>query len=300
MRFLITGGTGFVGRALVHRLVAAGHHCTLLTRGPSRQPTSTPVALLSWTPMHAGPWQNAVEGMDAVVHLAGESVAARRWTTAQRARIVQSRVVSTTLLADAIARAHRPPPVFVSASAIGYYGEGGESWLTEDTKPGTDFLAQLCHAWEAAALPATRTGTRVVCVRIGLVFGPDGGALSRILPPFRWGLGGRLGNGAQWMSWIHRDDLVALLDFVLHDARISGPLNAVSPAPVRNRDFTATLAALLHRPALLPLPAPILRWLLGDRAQLLLASQRVHADRAQALGFAFQWPELTEALRACL
>ncbi|MBI4239245.1 MAG: TIGR01777 family protein [Deltaproteobacteria bacterium] len=301
MRILITGGTGFVGRALVAQCVADGHHCTLLTRGVTEPIlVSSQLTHRPWDPFQPGPWQAAVEGIDAVIHLAGESVAARQWSMAQRMRITQSRVVSTQLLVEAIGRAAQPPATLLCASAIGYYGDGGESWLTEAHAAGDDFLAQVCREWEAAARAATAWGTRVVSLRIGLVLGPNGGALARMLPAFRLGLGGRLGPGDQWMSWIHRDDLIALLCFALHDARVHGPVNAVSPSPVRNRDFTQCLAALLHRPAVCPLPAPLLRLLLGERAQLLLASQRVSAAHALALGFQFSQPELAGALRACV
>src|SRR6266404_3774364 len=288
MRVAITGATGFIGRRLVDRLLADRHEVVALTRDPTRARATLPRAAraVRWDPRAGTVDATALRDLDAVVHLAGESVAGGRWTAARRAAIRDSRVLGTEALMRALteAPAGARPRALVAASAIGIYGDRGDVELDERAPPGDDFLAEVCSAWEAAARGAADLGVRVAIVRIGIVLGRDGGALGRMLPLFRLGLGGRLGSGRQWMSWILADDAV------------TGVLNGVAPRPVTNAEFTRTLAAALARPAILPAPAFALRLALGEMATLLLASQRVVANAARARGFRFEHAELTSAL----
>ncbi|MFI5182109.1 MAG: TIGR01777 family oxidoreductase [Thermoanaerobaculia bacterium] len=277
MRIVVTGGTGFIGRALVARLRADGHDVMVPGRGDT----------------------SGVEGAGAIVNLAGEPIA-QRWTDAARHRIEESRTDGTRRLVRAIAAGKARPSVLVSASAVGYYGARGDGELDEEASPGDDFLARLCVRWEDAAGAAESVGVRVVRIRTGLVLGPDGGALAKMLPAYRAFAGGPVGTGRQWMSWIHRDDLVSLFLFVLGNAAVSGVLNGAAPTPVRNRDFARALGLALHRPAVVPAPAAALRLLFGEMATILLDGQRVVPRRALALGFSFRYPDLPSALAAAL
>jgi uncharacterized protein (TIGR01777 family) len=240
----------------------------------------------------------ALDGCTAVVHLAGEPVA-QRWTASVKERIRMSRVEGTRLLVEEIKRSQKPPSTLVCASAIGYYGDRGDEILRETSPPGADFLASSCLEWERAARGAEEAGTRVTSVRIGIVLG-NGGALSKMLPPFRLGLGGPLGSGRQWMSWVHIDDLVELVLLALKDPRISGPLNGVAPEPVRNSEFTKALAAALHRPAFMPVPVFGLRLLFGEMATVMIASQRVIPEAASQAGFQFRYQNIRSALGSIL
>jgi len=278
MRIAITGASGFIGRSLAGTLAAAGH-------------TVQPVG------RHAAA-EESLRGCDAVLHLAGEPVA-QRWTQAAKARIRDSRIAGTANLVAAIARLPRKPEVLVCSSAIGYYGSRGDEILTETSAPGADFLAEVCVAWERAAAAAEALGVRVVALRTGHVLGARGGLMKRILPPFRAGVGGRLGDGRQWMSWIHLDDMVALFQFAIANS-VSGALNAVAPHPVTNAEFTRALAAALHRPAIFPVPKLALRVLFGEMAEVIVSSQRVLPERAAAAGFVFRYPELGPALEEIL
>jgi uncharacterized protein (TIGR01777 family) len=274
MNIAITGASGFVGRALAERLRKAGH---------SIQPVST----------RATPTPEALAGCDAVVHLAGEPVA-QRWTDNARDKIRSSRVEGTRALVNAM-RA-RPPQVLISASAVGYYGSRDDQILTEATPPADDFLGQIATAWEHEAQAAESLGVRVARLRIGVVLGPGGGALAQMVTPFRLGVGGRIGNGRQWMSWIHLDDLTALIAFLLKESTVRGAFNAVSPHPVTNREFTQALARALHRPAIFPVPAFALRLMFGEMASVILASQRAIPDAATRAGFTFEYPDVFGAL----
>lgn len=306
---VIAGGSGFLGRRLAAALAAEGHLVTILTRTPAPEPPRrTPpagagsICDVHWHPDGSiGAWSGTVEGASAVINLAGESIAARRWTTAQKSRLVESRLNATRSLVGAIAAARRPPAIMASASAIGYYGDRGNEELTEASDPGDDFLARLCVRWEREAMRANSPQTRVVLIRTGIVLDPDGGALARMLPPFRAGVGGPLGSGRQYMSWIHRNDWVSLVRWMITNDLVGGPINATAPEPVTNKDFSRTLGRALHRPSLLRAPAFALRLLLGEMTDpLLLASQRVLPARADALGFQFAYPRLEPALQALL
>jgi len=293
MKIAITGASGFLGRRLMKVLAGRGHRLHVLSRHAG---TNLPagVELSVWDPLLGPAPGAALRDADAVLHLAGEPVA-QRWTAPAKQRIYDSRVVGTRHLVEALANCSPRPPVLVCASAIGYYGSRGDEWLHEDSRPGTGFLADLCVAWEQEVVKAEALGMRVTRIRIGLVLDPGGGALKPMLAPFRAGLGGPLGGGRQWMSWIHATDLAEMFSFALEN---SAPpvLNGVAPGPVTNADFTRALAAALHRPAFFSVPKLALRVLFGEMAELLLASQRVSPVAAEAAGFQFQHRELAGAL----
>ena len=256
---------------------------------------------MEWDPMAGKLNPTALEGIDAVVHLAGENIAARRWTAKQKARIRESRVTGTRLLAESLARVARPPKVLICASAIGYYGNRGDERLDEESSSGNDFLAEVCREWEASAQAAIDKGIRVVFLRFGMILSPAGGALGKMLTPFRLGVGGIIGNGQQYMSWIALDDLIGAIYHALLDERLSGPVNAVSPNSVTNHEFTKTLGRVLGRPTLFPLPAFAARLAFGEMADgLLLSSARVEPLRLLSSGYTFRYPILREALRHLL
>jgi hypothetical protein len=300
MKILVSGSTGFVGSALLPFLRAAGHEVVRLTRaGPGG--TAAGEASVSWDPDGGRLDAAAVAGFDAAVHLAGESIAAGRWNAAKKGRIRDSRVKGTRLLAETLARASHPPRVLACASAIGFYGDRGDAPLNEDSRPGTDFLATTCREWEAAADPAARHGIRVVHLRFGFILGKTGGGLRKMLPPFRLGLGGPLGDGRQYLSWVSIDDVLAAALHALHQDGLRGPVNVVAPNPVTNAEFTRILAAALSRPAFFPMPAFAARLAFGEMADaLLLASQRVEPARLLATGYRFRHPDLAPALRDIL
>jgi uncharacterized protein (TIGR01777 family) len=293
VKALVTGATGFIGRHLLPWLKWPA----VLTRNPERAGTALAnVEIHRWEPETGPPPAEAFRGVDTVFHLAGESVAAGRWSATRKQRIRDSRVLGTRHLVAALAALKERPAVLVSASAIGYYGDRGDEALDEDALPGNDFLAGVCKEWEAEANQAAELGIRVVTPRIGIVLGKGGGALEKMLTPFRLGLGGRLGSGRQWMSWIHIDDLIGLLLYA-GPRHISGPMNAVAPNPVTNREFTRELAGALRRPAVFPVPEFALKLAFGEMAGVLLSSQRVVPAVAQRTGYRFQYPRLADALR---
>jgi hypothetical protein len=300
MRALVTGATGFVGPRLLRLL----DRPVVLSRDPDRaRPRIGHLVdrIVRWDPLHGPPPQEAFEGVDAVLHLAGESVAAGRWTTARKAMIRDSRVIGTRNLVQGIVQAATKPRVLVSASAVGYYGDRGDEELTESARPADDFLARVCVEWEHEALAAEKAGVRVALARTGIVLGSGaGGALEKMLTPFRLGAGGPLGNGRQWMPWIHVADLARLYLHAAETMSIVGPMNSVAPNPVRNSEFTKVLARQLHRPAFMPAPYFGLRLVFGEFAQVLFASQRVIPRVALDTGFVFQYPELAGALREIL
>jgi uncharacterized protein (TIGR01777 family) len=301
MNILITGATGFVGRRLCEMLHQAGHTVRALSRDSVAAKQRVPLLkeVFPWNPLQELPPLQAFEGCDAVINLAGESIAGR-WTAPKKQLIRDSRVLGTKNLVNAFAQLSSRPKVLISASAIGYYGDRGEETLTEDAAPGSDFLAQVCRDWENEALKAESLGMRVVRLRIGLVLGRGGGTLQALLPLFRVGLGGPLGSGRQWWSWIHRDDLCRLIVQILANESISGPVNATAPQPVRQKEFAQVLGRVLRRPAFLPTPAFALKIALGEFADGILASQRALPRRAQEMGYRFQFEELEGALREIL
>lgn len=297
MKVLMTGSSGLIGSALGARLASQGHGVTRLVRAKP----AAGAAALEWDPAAGRLDAAALEGFDAVVHLAGESIASGRWTAARKARIRDSRIQGTRLLSERLARLMRKPAVLVCASAIGYYGNRGEEVLGESSPAGSGFLADLCREWEAASDAAASAGIRVVNLRTGLVLSRQGGALPRMLVPFRLGVGGRIGDGRQYMSWITLDELTGVYLYALRTETLAGPVNAVTPNPVINADFTRTLGRVLRRPTLFPLPAFAARLVLGEMAdELLLASARVQPARLVATGYVFRFAELENALRHVL
>jgi uncharacterized protein (TIGR01777 family) len=292
-RIAISGASGLIGSQLVPFLRAGGHDVLRLVR---RRPRAADE--IFWDPSSGQIDAAALEGMDAVIHLAGVSIAGGRWTAARKAAILESRVQGTRLLAETLARLQHPPRVLVSASGIGYYGDGGADTLTESAPMGAGFLAGVCRAWEEATKPAAAAGVRVVLPRFGVVLAGEGGLLARMAPMFRLGMGGPLGSGDQFMSWIARDDVLAILLQAIADDRLAGPVNAVAPQAVANRDFAETLGRVLGRPAVLRAPAAALRLAVGEMAdELLLVSQLARPERLERVGFSFAFPTLEDALR---
>ena len=296
MKILISGASGLIGSALKTALSARGDRVLSLTRRNARNDSE-----ITWDPSSNTLDPSRLTNIDGVIHLAGENIASRRWTAAQKARIRDSRVQGTALLAQTLATISPPLKVFISASAIGYYGNRDGETLTENSQPGEGFLPDVSIAWENAAKSATEAGIRTVHPRIGLVLSPAGGALGKMLLPFKLGLGGIIGSGNQYMSWITLDDLVSLFLFAIDNESISGAINAVSPTPVTNREFTKTLGRVLSRPTIFPLPAFAAKLALGEMADaLLLASTRVISSRLENTSFSFAHPHLEPALRHLL
>jgi uncharacterized protein (TIGR01777 family) len=292
MKALITGGTGLLGRALLDNLTDA----VVLSRDPAKTTRRIGVGrAVRWDPVAEPAPLEALQGIEAVFNLAGEPVAEGRWTDDKKRRIRDSRIIGTRNLVAGLKALDRKPAVLVSASAVGYYGDRGDEELDEDSPAGRGFLAEVCSEWEREAMEAEALGIRVVCVRIGIVLAQGGGALARMLTPFKMGVGGRLGSGKQWMPWIHIEDVVGVL---LHASRIKavrGPINAVSPHPVTNADFTRTLGHAVHRPAFLPVPKTALRIAFGEMSEILIASQRVLPRVAKRTGYGFKHTELDGA-----
>ncbi len=297
MKVAVTGSTGLVGSAMAERLRGEGHEVVRVVRGGR----GTGGGRIRWDPDRGSIDAAAFEGLDAVIHLAGENISSGRWTAARKAAILDSRLKGTTLLCNALAGCSNPPKTLVSASAIGYYGDRGEDAVTEDSPPGIGFLPDVCREWEGACAPAARKGIRVVILRTGVVLSPEGGALRKMLPLFRAGLGGVLGSGRQYVSWITLEDLAGIFLHALAREELRGPVNAVAPQPVTNREFTEALARRLSRPAFLPVPAFALRLALGEMADaLLLSGARVACRRLEETGYRFLHPGIGEALAALL
>jgi uncharacterized protein (TIGR01777 family) len=303
MRIFVTGGTGLIGARLVRQLLGRGDQVLLLTRryGAARQIVGPECQLIEGDPTQAGDWMKAIADCDAVVNLAGENIFARRWNTAFKTALRESRIQSTQHVVEALAqkpsRAGGIPKVLVNASAIGYYGPHGDEELTEDSPPGSDFMAEICVKWEETARAAESFGARCVLLRIGVVLDPEGGALKKLLTPFKLFAGGPVGNGRQWMSWIHHEDMTGLLLLALDNNNVRGPLNGTAPNPVSNRDFGKALGAALHRPAFVPTPTFALRLGLGEVANVITTGQRVLPQRALVLGYTFTYPTIDGALR---
>ncbi len=306
MRILIAGGTGLIGRALIDLLLSDGHELVVLSRAPERANLPSQVVVERWDARSAQGWGALVEEVDAVVNLAGESIAGTgpipaRWTAARKRRILESRLLATQAIVEAIQQARSKPAVLVQGSAVGYYGgRKDDALLDEEAPPGHDFLAEVAVQWEAASAPVETMGVRRALARTGLVLSNQGGSLPAIIRPFRVFLGGPLGDGSQWWPWIHIKDEVRALRFLLSHEEAQGAFNLVAPHPVTNREFSRVLGRVLHRPALLPTPAWVLRLALGEMSTLLLEGQRAVPKRLLDLGFAFEFPDLEGALRDLL
>lgn len=296
MKCLISGSSGFIASQLIPFLARHGHSIFRLVRRSAQHPDE-----ISWDPERRKVDVNLLEGFDAIIHLAGENIASGRWTAARKMRILESRTAGTTLLAESLSQLSRRPELFLCASAIGYYGDRGKEVLTERSAPGADFLAKVCIAWEKASEVAARAGVREVSTRFGIILSRNGGALPRMLLPFKFGVGGRLGSGKQYMSWIAIDDVLGAIHHAMMNPRISGPVNLVGPAPVQNLEFSKILARSISRPALFPAPAPMLRLVLGEMADaLLLSSAKVLPEKLLQSGYQFRYADPGMALHELL
>jgi uncharacterized protein len=300
MKVAVTGGTGFIGSRLVERLQSEGHQVLLLARNvPKAQQRFPQAEVILYTPKASGPWQQAIAGSDGVVNLAGEPIA-NRWTESSKQEILESRQLGTQKIVEAIAQSSSKPSVLVNASAIGYYGTSETAVFNESSSPGKDFLAEVCQAWEAEAEKVKASGTRLAILRTGIVLGPGGGVLARMTFPFQLFAGGPLGNGKQWVSWIHRDDLVSLIIKALTDPEMEGTFNATAPNAVSMSKLCQELGDILQRPSWLPVPDFALELLLGEAAKLVLEGQNVKPQKTEASGFQFQYPTLKTALSQIL
>ena len=299
MKIVITGGTGFLGEPLTAALLADGHAVVVLSRRMGVR-VATGASVVRWDLDDAqSGWTKAIDGADAVVNLAGEPIANHRWTAAHKGRIEDSRVNATRHLVAAIIQAKKPPALLVSGSGVGFYGPCGDEFVTEDTGAGHDFLAGVCRRWEAQAVEASSSATRVVCIRTGIVLERDGGALPNMLPPFRFFVGGRVGSGRQYWPWIHRADWINMVRFAIATTDVAGPMNATAPEPVTNAVFARELGRAMGRPAFVPAPSLALRVVLGEMANaLLLSGQRAVPAKAERLGFTFAYPTLGPTLAA--
>ena len=297
MKILISGATGFIGRRLLKALTSDGHSLSVLSRhAGANMPAG--VRIFVWDPAKGEPPMESLNGAEAVIHLAGEPIG-QRWSEEVKRRIRDSRAIGTRNLVAGMTKAAQRPAALICASAIGYYGSRGDEVLTESSAPGTGFLPDVCSAWEKEAQAAEAHGVRVVSVRTGVVLDARGGALPRMLPPFKLGVGGKLAGGNQWMSWIHVEDLVGIYKLAL-EKPIHGPVNGVAPEPVTNAVFTRTLGGTLKRPAIIPVPAFGLKLLFGEMSEVLLGSQRVKPNQAEAAGYRFRFPQLGPALQELL
>ncbi len=301
MKILMTGAAGFIGTRLCEVLAQQGHSLVALSRSPARSQKNfgVPIEIYRWeAPAKFLPTQAAFEGVDAVIHLAGESISGY-WSDPKMKAIRESRVVGTRHLVQGMARLASRPKMLISASAIGYYGNQGDAILSEDSQPRTDFLSAVCHDWEEEATRAKELGLRVAQLRFGIVLGPGGGALSAMLLPFRLGLGGPMGSGRQWWSWVHREDVIGLIEMALAEG-LEGPVNVTSPNPLPQREFAKVLGRVLGRPAFMPTPALVLKLMLSGFSAELLGSKRVMPERALQAGYKFRYPELEPGLREIL
>lgn len=296
MKILVNGATGLIGRSLCRSLTEHGNTVAAVSRSVSKTSELAVDQVYQWDPQTGPLPREAVNQVDAVVNVAGEPIDARRWTDEQKRRISESRVVTTRNLVETLRSLERPPTVFVSGSAVGFYGDRGDEKLDETSSAGRGFMSELCLEWEHEAQRATEAGIRVVQVRTGIVLSSEGGALKKMLAPFKLGLGGPLGSGKQWFPWIHISDIVGIFEHAIFSSSVRGPVNAVSPNPVTNAEFTRELAGALHRPAFLPVPQTALKVLMGEMADVLFWSQRVLPSAALASGYEFRYSQLAPAL----
>jgi uncharacterized protein (TIGR01777 family) len=296
MKVLVTGATGLVGSELVPFLTKQGHDVYRLTHSKAHEAHD-----IVWDPMRNQIPKGRIDGTDVVIHLAGENIAGKRWTTSFKEQLWHSRIDSTKLLCETIANLSNPPKTLICASAVGFYGDRGTDWLNETSAPGAGFLPDLCRDWEAACQPARDRGIRVINLRTGVVLSPKGGALAKMLTPFKLGIGGIMGTGNQYMSWISIDDVVGIIDFCINHERLNGPVNVTTACPVTNYDFTKTLGLVLGRPTLLPMPTLAVWFAFGEMGNaLLLSSARVMPNRLCESGYQFRFPTLEPALRHLL
>ncbi len=302
MNITLAGATGFIGTALVRRLRERGDAVTVLTRRPEAELPAvfSGVRMVQWDGEHQGEWCAALTGSDAVINLSGESIAGRRWTAERKKRIVDSRIGPTRTLVEALRRMSAPPKVLLNASAIGYYGGVGEGPVSEEANAGTGFLAETCSRWESEALAAGQFGVRVVLPRIGILLGRGGGALPKMLLPFRLFIGGPLGSGRQWFPWVHLDDVTGVVLFALDTPGLSGPVNVVAPEAVTMGEFSRALGSVLRRPSWLPVPEAVLRIILGEMAGLVLEGRQIVPAALQKLEYSFVYPRLSKALQSLL
>lgn len=300
MKVVVAGGTGFIGSTLCDRLTEKGYSLVLLSQRPAPPHIASNRQWTTWDPDKNGSWEQVIDGANAVINLAGEPIPAKRWTTAQKEKIRASRVNATRALVAAIGKAKIKPEILLNASAIGYYGPRGDETVGEDTEPGKDFLSQVCVEWEREAQKAEGYGVRVVKLRTGIVLGKGGGALAKMVPPFKLFIGGPLGTGKQWVSWIHLEDEVGLIIHLLQKGDAAGAVNATAPSPVTMKELCRTMGKVLGRPSWAPVPSFALRLILGEMADVVLTGQRVLPAKAQQLGYNFKYTDLTEALRASI
>ncbi len=292
MRILISGSHGLIGKALCqafktipHEILSLGRHGTDLT----------------WNDLRGGDSGSVLNGVQAIIHLAGENIAGRRWSSKQKQRILSSRIELTRLLSERAGQSKPPAALFISASAVGFYGDRADEWLSEESTSGKGFLSEVCRQWEESAFASQGSGTRVIHLRLGMVLSNGGGAFPKLLTPFRWGVGGRIGSGRQYISWIMLEDVIRAIEFLFGTPSISGPVNLASPNPCQNHELSQGLANRLHRPALFPVPALILRLMFGEMAdELLLSSSRVHPSKLLSAGFKFKFPGLDDALASLI
>jgi uncharacterized protein (TIGR01777 family) len=298
MNLVLTGASGFIGSTLAERLCQDGHALVLLSRKPPAEKNLPQRRWLTWQPGMSGEWAKSIDGADGIINLAGEPIAGKRWTSAQKERLRASRIDTTHTLVDAIRKARVKPKFLISSSAVGYYGPRGDDAVSEDSAPGNGFLAQLCVHWEAEANKVKDLGVRVALLRTGIVLGKGSGALAKMVAPFKFFVGGSLGSGKQWFPWIHLSDEVGLIKFLIENDKAFGAFNVTAPNPVTMGEFCKALGKVLHRPSWAPVPAPLLSLLLGDMAEMLLTGQRAVPQAALGLGYRFIFPNLLPALQA--
>lgn len=302
MLVVIAGGTGFIGNALLEQFVKGKHQVILLSRdaGSLKHLEKDTVSAEQWDAKTIDTWAKRLDGADAVVNLTGEPIAAKRWTPSQKERILKSRVDATKAIVSAIEKVKNKPAVLINASAVGYYGNVEKGDVTESHPKGSDFLAGVCEKWEQEALAAEKHGVRVVVLRIGIVLAKNGGALSKMIPPFKMFAGGPLGSGKQWFPWVHRDDVAGAILFAIKNEKVAGPINVTAPEPVTMKEFCKTLGKVIRKPSWAPVPAFALKILLGEMSDMLLTGQRAIPKKLQEAGYTFKYPKLEKALMAAL
>ena len=299
MKIILAGGTGFIGKALIQTLVGEGHRVVILTRhaGKMKWMNKRFVTEIIWDGKHLGDWAKEFDGVDAVINLAGESIAAKRWSAAQKKHIIDSRISSTKAIVDAIRQANHKPSVLINASAVGYYGNVENGDVTESSPKGSGFLSDTCDQWEKEAREAEVLGVRVVILRFGVVLGEGGGALSKMIPPFKMFIGGPLGSGRQWFPWVHREDVTGVIHFALINTKLSGPVNVTAPDSVNMKQFCKQLGKAMGRPSWAPVPAFALKLMLGEMSEMLLTGQKAVPKKLSENGYSFYYPSLEEALK---